>query len=460
MIQSLPKAFLVRMQRLLGADYERFCAQYDAPLRRGVRVNTLKTDTASFLSVFSHPLTAAPFAADSFYLDAVHKAGADPLFHAGAYYMQEPSASAAVTVLAPQADEKILDLCAAPGGKSTQIAAAMRGKGLLFCNEYVRPRAKILQQNIERFGVQNAVITSAAPETLAEGLPDYFDAVLVDAPCSGEGMFRKEPDALSGWSEQAVAQCAARQRNILTAAAKTVKPGGRLVYSTCTFAPEENECTAVWFLQTHPDFEPLPIPVSFGAAGFPFETVAPFDKTLTAAGRYLPSACRRILPYHGGEGHFIAAFRRREDAAGERVPPFAYPAFDAAAGALYADCFTDALWGVPMTVGETVRLLPPNLPQLSGLGVLSAGVMLAERKKARLEPAHAVFMATAAADCRRLLSFDPQDARLRGFLHGEELTVDAANGFTAVAVAGIPCGFGKAAGGRLKNRYPKGLRLL
>ena len=460
MLPSLPNAFLSRMQRLLGADFERFCEQYAAPLRRGVRVNTLKTDADTFLPLFPHPLTAAPFAADSFYLDAAHKAGADPLFHAGAYYMQEPSASAAVTVLAPQAGERILDLCAAPGGKSTQIAAAMRGKGLLFCNEYVRPRAKILQQNLERCGVKNAVVTSTAPAILAQGLPGYFDAVLVDAPCSGEGMFRKEPDALTGWSEQAVAQCAARQRDILTAAAKTVKPGGRLVYSTCTFAPEENECMAVWFLQTHPDFEPLPTRVSFGAAGFPFETVAPFDRTLTDAGRYLSSACRRILPFHGGEGHFIAAFRRREDAAAQRVESFQYPAADAAAAALYADCFTDDMWGVPMTVGETVRLLPPGLPRLAGLGVLSAGVMLAECKKARLEPAHAIFMATAAADCRRLVSFSPEDERLRAFLHGEELAVDAENGFTAVAAAGIPCGFGKVSGGRLKNRYPKGLRLL
>ena len=455
---ELPAAFCRRMERLLGADCKRFFESYATPLRRGVRVNLLKTDKERFLSLFPLPLVPSPFATDGFYLDAPHKAGGDPLFHAGAYYMQEPSASAAVTVLSPQAGERILDLCAAPGGKSTQIAAALGGTGLLWSNEYVRARAHILGQNAERCGVRNAVLSSSDAETLARGLPAFFDAVLVDAPCSGEGMFRKEPAALSEWSEDNVAHCAARQRDILDAAAKTVKAGGRLVYSTCTFAPEENECTAAWFLETHPDFEPLPIAVSFGEAGFAFDRVAAFDKTVRGA-RYDAAACRRILPWHGGEGHFIAAFRRTD--APPTVPaPFVYPKdknADAAA-ALFCDCFAGEMYGVPLTVGDTVRLLPAGLPAFSGLPVLSAGVALAAVCKNRLEPCHAVFAAARAAECRRLLSLPPADARLAAFLHGEELQTDGAAGFTAVAVAGISVGFGKCAGGRLKNRYPKGLR--
>ena len=187
---ELPAAFCRRMERLLGAEYKRFFESYEKPLRRGVRVNLLKTDKERFLSLFPLPLVPSPFAADGFYLDAPHKAGGDPLFHAGAYYMQEPSASAAVTVLAPKSGERILDLCAAPGGKSTQIAAGLGGKGLLWSNEYVRARAHILGQNSERCGVRNAVLSSSDAETLARGLPAFFDAVLVDAPCSGEGMFR------------------------------------------------------------------------------------------------------------------------------------------------------------------------------------------------------------------------------------------------------------------------------
>ena len=306
--------------------------------------------------------------------------------------------------------------------------------------------------------MRNAVLSSSDAGTLAAGLPGFFDAVLVDAPCSGEDMFRKEPAALSEWSEENVAYCAARQRDILDAAAKTVRAGGRLVYSTCTFAPEENECTAAWFLETHPDFEPLPIAASFGAAGLAFDRVAAFDKTVSGM-RYDAAACRRILPYHGGEGHFIAAFRRT-DAPPQTPAPFAYTKdknADAAA-ALFADCFSEELYGVPLTVGDTVRLLPTGLAALAGLPVLSAGVALGAVCKKRLEPCHAVFAAAKAAACRRLLSFRADDARLAAFLHGEELQTDGAAGFTAVAVADIPVGFGKCAGGRLKNRYPKGLR--
>ncbi|MBR5540177.1 MAG: RsmB/NOP family class I SAM-dependent RNA methyltransferase, partial [Clostridia bacterium] len=189
---ALPSAFIERLRRLLGDETNAFLDSYDLPLRRGLRVNTLWCDTDTFLTLFPHPLNASPFADDAFYLDAPHKAGADPLHHAGAYYMQEPSASSAVTVLRPQKGEYILDLCAAPGGKSTQIAAALGGTGLLWCNEYIKSRAQILLQNLERLGVRNAVVSNADTSPLCKQLEGCFDAVLADVPCSGEGMFRKE----------------------------------------------------------------------------------------------------------------------------------------------------------------------------------------------------------------------------------------------------------------------------
>lgn len=458
---QLPEKFCERMRCLLGDEYAAFIESYDTPARRGVRVNTLKSDIETVVSAFGATLENTPFAKNSFYLDTPHKAGADPLFHAGAYYMQEPSASSAVTVLAPQKGEKILDMCAAPGGKSTQIAAALGGTGLLWCNEYVRARARVLEQNIERCGVRNAVVSNAAPADLAPRLNGFFDRVLVDAPCSGEGMFRKEPDALSGWSEDAVKMCAARQRDILMSAAQTVRAGGVLVYSTCTFAPEENECTVAWFLQNRDDFEPLPIGVTFGRAGFSFETVAPFDTTVQK-GRYDQNACRRIFLTDGGEGHFIAAFRRKDTADGGCVTPFTYPKNDPnvkAAQDLFAELFTDTMYGTPMTVGDTVRLLPVGLPDLKGCGVLAAGVAFAEVKKGRLEPAHGAFAAAVPDTCRRVASFEAADPTLRAFLHGEEIAFDGENGYTAVAAAGAVCGFGKVSNGKLKNRYPKGLRL-
>ncbi len=459
---QLPQRFLERMERLLGDDFAQFTESYVQPLRRGVRVNTLKLSPEKLCEQFPAPLIAAPFAQNSFYLDTPHKAGSDPLFHAGAYYMQEPSASSAVTVLNPQKGEKILDLCAAPGGKSTQIAAFLQGEGLLWCNEYVKKRARILEQNIERCGVRNAVVSNAAASQLAQNLPAFFDAVLVDAPCSGEGMFRKEPDALVDWSEDTVRMCAQRQREILLHAADMVRAGGRLVYSTCTFAPEENECTVAWLLQHRPDLEPLEIEVDFGEQGFAFNRVASFDETVEE-GRYTPAATRRIFPYHGGEGHFIAAFKKREDAFCGAPTRYVYPCADALtkqAQTLYADCFTDTMYGVPTQVGETVRLLPPELPSLNGCGVLCAGVAFAEIKKGRLEPSHAVFAAANATACRRKLLLSPTDAAARTFLHGEEIPCDGENGYTAVCVGGAVCGFGKVSGGRLKNRYPKGLRLV
>ncbi len=459
---QLPRRFLERMELLLGDKFQCFLESYDLPLRRGVRVNTLKLSSEKLCEQFPAPLTAAPFAQNSFYLDTPHKAGSDPLFHAGAYYMQEPSASSAVTVLNPQKGEKILDLCAAPGGKSTQIAAFLQGEGLLWCNEYVKKRARILEQNIERCGVRNAVVSNAAAAQLSQNLSGFFDAVLVDAPCSGEGMFRKEPDALIGWSEENVRMCAARQREILSHAADMVRAGGRLVYSTCTFAPEENECTVAWLLGHRPDLEPLEITVEFGETGFAFDSVALFDESVEE-GRYTPAATRRIFPYHGGEGHFIAAFKKREDAICGAPAKYVYPRADALikqAQTLYADCFTDQMYGVPVQVGETVRLLPLDLPALNGCGVVCAGVALAEIKKGRLEPSHAVFAAANASTCRRILTLSLGDAAMRAFLRGEEIACDGGNGYTAVCIGGAVCGFGKVSGGRLKNRYPKGLRLV
>ena len=458
---NFPTLFEQRMQTLFQEDYPTFLQGYELPLRRGLRVNTAKITVDDFLAVFPHELTASPFAENSFYLDAEHKAGSDPLHHAGAYYMQEPSASSAVTVLAPQIGERILDMCAAPGGKSTQIATAIGESGLLWSNEFVPTRARILQQNLERWGTRNQVVSSRDTTPLCDGLQDYFDAVLVDAPCSGEGMFRKEPQALTEWTLDNVLLCAARQDEILNNAAKAVKPGGRIVYSTCTFAPEENEGAVYRFLSTHSDFELCRIDVEWGCAGFSADRIRPFCPE--ADDRFDLTYCRRILPQHGGEGHFIALLKRKGNDIPAAPTAYPYPGKDvnaAAAKALYNECFTDEPDGVLVTHGDQVRLLPHNLPDCNGLGVLSAGVAIATICKNRLEPAHSIYIASKAEDCRQQIDLSPNDARLIAFLHGEEIACDDQRGWTAVCVSGIPVGFGKASNGKLKNRYPKGLRLL
>ncbi len=456
---SLPPVFVERMKRLLGGDADAFFAGYERPLRRGLRVNTLKCEVDTFRALFPHPLEPSPFAEDAFYLDATHKAGADPLHHAGAYYMQEPSAASAVTVLAPKKGEYILDLCAAPGGKSTQIAAALGGTGLLWCNEYIKSRAQILLQNLERLGVRNAVVTNADTTPLCGQLEGCFDAVLADVPCSGEGMFRKEEVALTQWSEALVEECAARGESILHNASLAVREGGRIVYSTCTFAPEENELQIAHFLQSHPDFELLDCSVSFGRPALTAKQLFAFEELPDD----LPlEHCRRIFPADGGEGHFIALLRKRGNAPRRsHTAPKAKPD-DAvkAAEALWKDCFKNEPNGRFVRFGDTVRLLPEDLPTVQKLSVLSAGIPVGTVAKNRLEPHHALFASADPASCKRVVDLPLSDERTIAFLHGEEIPVSCDKGYALVTIEGIPCGFGKVSGGVLKNKYPKGLRRL
>ncbi len=459
---NLPPRFIERMQKLCSEESDAFFEGYRLPLRRGLRVNTLKCSLETFQKYFPQPLASSPFAKDAFYLDTPHKAGADPLHHAGAYYMQEPSAASAVTVLNPQPEEFVLDLCAAPGGKSTQIAAALGGTGLLWCNEYVRARAQVLLQNLERLGVTNAVVSNADTTPLCEQLEGCFDAVLADVPCSGEGMFRKEEVALTQWSEALVDECAVRGETILHNASLAVRAGGRIVYSTCTFAPEENELQIARFLNAHPDFELLPIDVPFGRAGFSPTALLPFDATIDTA---LPLyRCRRIFPADGGEGHFIALLKKRGDEMRRTFKPAKTkgkpdPAVSQAK-ALWDECFTVAPCGEFCRFGDTVRLIPNGVPPTDAIAILAAGIPVGTVAKNRIEPHHQLFSACKPSHCRRVVALTLDDARTTAFLRGEEIDCDCDKGYAVVTIEGIPVGFGKVSGGTLKNRYPKGLRLL
>ena len=287
---QLPESFLQRMQELLGEEYPAFLAAYDKPHYKGVRLNPLKCTQETLEQHFPGSLRPSPFSPLCFYSET-EKVGSLPLHHAGAFYSQEPSASSAVTLLAPEPGERVLDLCAAPGGKSTQIAGLLKGQGLLWSNEIVRNRATVLLSNMERLGVGNAVVSSCHPETLCSRLTGFFDKVLVDAPCSGEGMFRRDSQAVTEWSEEHVKACAQRQLAILHSAAQAVREGGVLVYSTCTFSPEENEGVIRRFLEEEPAFVLESPGVSFGRKTEALDAV-------------------RIYPMDGGEGHFAARLRR------------------------------------------------------------------------------------------------------------------------------------------------------
>ena len=376
-----------------------------------------------------------PWEPQGYYYDPEARPGLHPYHEAGVYYLQEASAMAPVVLLDPKPGEAVCDLCAAPGGKTTQIAGRMAGEGFLLCNEINPKRAKILSRNIERMGVCNALVTNEHPEKLAEKYEGFFDRVLIDAPCSGEGMFRKEEAAVTDWSQETVEMCARRQAEILASGAKLVKPGGRLVYSTCTFAPEENEQTIAAFLQKHPTFVPESVDAPWFTPG--------------------PDGSFRMWPHKLlGEGHFAAVLRKMEgsefagkETVGEKLPKQWQD---------FAAMLQIALpAGKAVLFGQSLYWAPLQMPDIRGVRVLRPGLELGETKKDRFEPAHALALWLKNAACKQDLQADSKE--LSAYMHGETIPTTCA-GWCLVTVDGYSIGWGKGDGKVLKNHYPKGLR--
>ena len=428
----LPEAFLKRMERQLGAEYPAFLASLERPRAVALRLNPLKCDTVPALPFLGAPVPWEPM---GYYYNPTARPGLHPYHEAGVYYLQEASAMSAVALLDPQPGETVCDLCAAPGGKTTQIAGRMRGMGLLLANEFSPARAKILSRNIERMGVANAIVTNEKTENLAKRLPGFFDRVLVDAPCSGEGMFRKEEAAVTDWSQGTVEMCAARQAEILDNAAKLLKPGGRLVYSTCTFAPEEDEQAVAAFLERHPEFRPEAVDAPW------------FEPGETGSYRMWP---HKML----GEGHFGAVLRKLEGEepeipleSGQKLPK-PWLEFAAQAGIRLPA-------GEALCFGDRLYWMPEKAPALKGLRVLRPGLELGELKKDRLEPAHA--LALWSKDAGQTVLLSSAGPEIQAYLHGDVLP-DTAKGWCLVTVDGYSIGWGKGDGRQIKNHYPKGLR--
>ena len=427
----LPELFLQRMSTQLGEEYEAFLQSLQRPRAVALRMNPLKGELPA-LPFVAEPVPWEPL---GYYYAPEARPGLHVFHEAGVYYLQEASAMAPVALLEPQPGEKICDLCAAPGGKSTQIAGRLSGRGMLLCNEVSPKRAKILSRNIERLGVANAVVTNETPAVLAQRFPAFFDRVLVDAPCSGEGMFRKEEAAITDWSPETVQMCARRQGEILDCAAKMVKPGGRLVYSTCTFAPQEDEEAVEAFLENHPEFLPEPVEAPW------------FQESGPAMYRMWP---HKLL----GEGHFAAVLRRMgqpEDSPapppGEKLPR----QWEDFAKALDI-CLPE---GRGLRFGETLYWAPAGMPDVTKLCVLRAGLELGTVKKDRFEPAHA--LALWLKDCRCQVSFPAKSDEIKAYLHGEVLPCRE-KGWCLVKAGAYSLGWGKGDGSQLKNHYPKGLR--
>ncbi|TBL81352.1 RsmB/NOP family class I SAM-dependent RNA methyltransferase [Paenibacillus thalictri] len=456
---ALPEFFIGQMKDQLGEEAPAFLHSYDEPRTFGLRLNPLKLRPGDEAAAHIRALFAlepVPWCEDGYYYGEMSRPGKHSYHAAGLYYIQEPSAMSSVELLQPQPGDIVLDLAGAPGGKSTQIAGKLQGQGLLVANEIHPARAKILSENIERMGIANAIVTSEPPDRLAAKFPQFFDKIMLDAPCSGEGMFRKDPDAITEWSPDHVAMCAARQSDILNEAAKMLKPGGVLAYSTCTFNREENERTIERFVREHPAFE--------------------VERT------------ERIWPHRDrGEGHFVAVLRCSGTA--EEPPGGRSSRPDPAAGARgarreTASALRDALAlfeqfrrdavpelalpaGEPLLYGGQLYWLPVpagsqlGQARLAGLKVLRPGLHLAEAKKGRAEPAHALALALPRGGASRELRLAAGSAEAAAYLRGETLPAEAgSSGWLAVSVDGYPLGWGKASGGQVKNHYPKGLRWL
>lgn len=468
----LPEQFLQRMQEMLGDEYQEFLQSFEKEHYKGLRINLRKVDVESFLAHCPYELKKVPWTENGFYYGMDKTPGKHSYHEAGVYYIQEPSAMAPVPFLEVKPGERVLDLCAAPGGKTTQIADALRGKGLLVSNEIHPGRAKILSENVERMGVTNCIVTNEPPAKLAQVFPAYFDKVLVDAPCSGEGMFRKNDEACNEWSPENVEICAARQDEVLEEAAVMLAPGGKLVYSTCTFAPQENEGSISRFLEKHPEFyiKEVALPEGF-VSGHPEWTKNP------ASGI---EYTMRLMPHKvQGEGHYLAVLAKEGESGShgssrggneKSLPGKDYKEF--------SDFVKEVLEieepeGTYIRFGEQLYAGPADMPALKGLKVLRPGLHLGTLKKGRFEPSHALALALSKAQVKQYLDLPSGSMEVRQYLSGQTVVlnetmvmkkgkndeiIEEGKGWCLICTDGYSLGWGKATGSIVKNHYPKGLR--
>lgn len=422
--------YFTRMKELLQDEYDAYIESLSKPLYRGLRVNLKKAD----IEEFDHLDQPSRFCKESYYVDK--PLGNHPLHICGCFYLQEPSASSAVEVLDVQEDDYVLDLCAAPGGKSTQIASHLKN-GYLVSNEIDSKRAQILLSNMERMGVKNMAVTNTSVDQLAKVFHHCFDKILVDAPCSGEGMIKKHDAALNHWSIENIKLCAARQKEILEYAYSMLKPDGILVYSTCTYALEEDEEVVAAFLEKHEDVELMDPNVDWGRKGF---------KDLNV---------RRIFPMDGGEGHFIAKMKKAAGST-KKIPVLKSCKLDRVAEKF----LKEQLVSLPTYYyvdHDKVYGMDVPFVDFKKVKVLRQGVYLGDIIKNRFEPAHAFYMVSDFEYKRKVdVSLDEMDA----FMHGQVLMKECEKGYVAVCYKGHPFGFGKSDGKQIKNKIPKGLRLL
>ncbi len=446
---QLPKRFLERMQELLGDEYGSFISSYDTSIKQGIRINTLKCADTAALARSIGATEPVQWCEDGYYADRSTVSGTHPFHAAGLIYFQEPSAMCVVPSVPTGKDLRVLDLCAAPGGKTTHMGAIMKNKGLLVANEIIPKRATVLAENTERLGLRNAVVTNASPAALAQKFPSFFDRIIVDAPCSGEGMFRKEPQAAEEWSEAHSLSCATRQKNILDDAYTMLRGGGYIIYSTCTFSYDENEAVVGYMLKKY---------------NMTLEDIPSLSMLSGGIGEEL-SKCRRVFPHRQcGEGHFVALLKKNgEEIVPEKPRKQKKPSVAMAeAIRIYRDFEKDALNisldGEFALFGDNLYLMPTPL-DTDALRVIRCGLHLGIVKKGRFEPSHALSHALSPESFKQFVCLDANGDDIQKYMRGDVLP-SSRRGWCVVGIDGGGIGWGKASGGVIKNHYPKHLRIL
>lgn len=468
---DLPQSFLDSMKEILGEDYKAFLAGFDGQRQYGLRVNTLKMNLEEFERIAPFHLKKVPWISNGYFYEAEDVPAKHPFYSAGLYYLQEPSAMTPASRLKVQPGERVLDLCAAPGGKATELGAALQGEGLLVANDINTARAKALLRNLELFGISNSFVTNEPPYVLAERFPEFFHKIMVDAPCSGEGMFRKNPAVVDSWQEKGPEYFSKLQREIIVQAADMLLPGGVMFYSTCTFSPLENEKTITHLLKERPDMEVMPMEDYEGfAEGLTSYRGEVFDESC--------KLCRRIWPHKmSGEGHFMALLHKKSGAQQQVQQTVSQSSIwwekckglnkeQKAAAEDFFSHVNIAYDAKRIDVrGNNLYYLPA--PQYDGRGLhfLRNGLFMGEFKKKRFEPSQPFALALHAQDFDQVLDFPADDERLSRYLRGETLDVSdliagekKRKGWQLVMVAGHPLGFGKLVNNNLKNKYPAGWR--
>ena len=459
-MMNLPSAFEKEMKRLLGAEYNDYIDCFDEPRHYGLRVNTAKISVEDFLKIAPWPLKKIPWIHNGFSYDGerFHPAK-HPYYFAGLYYLQEPSAMTPADRLPVEPGDRVLDVCAAPGGKATELGARLNGTGLLAANDLSSSRAKGLLKNLELMGIGNILVLSEEPGKLIPYFNGYFDKILIDAPCSGEGMFRKDRKMIRAWEEHGPEYFSKIQRSIITQAAQMLRPGGMILYSTCTFSPAENEQTIEYLLNQYPEFDLCEMEGYEGfSCGMP-EMTASGDDRLRRTVRIFPHRMK-------GEGHFLALVRKKGNGA-----PSAAGCSAGSVRKKLPEELTDFLAGVKRQFdpgrmdirADKVYYMPEGLPDLKGIRFLRTGIFLGELKKKRFEPSQAFAMNLKKEEYARTIDLSVSDERVIKYLKGETLDVGDLvsvkdKGWYLVCVDGYPLGFGKLAGQTLKNKYLPGWR--